>query len=339
MHYIIVRNNVMKVAILVVQSYVVGVDGGASKTVALIGAGNGRIMGRGESGSSNYHNIGAHAAVRSIKRAVYEAMKHAGLTRKKLEIAVVALAAINSPKDQVEARRFVRNAKIARISFVVHDSVAALYAATRGRPGIIVISGTGCVAAGINKAGKYASAGGWGYLVDDEGSAYDVGRKALNRAFRAIDGRAPPTKLVSILKHKFQVSVLENAQKRIYSNGLSVEEIARLAPLVSKAAARDQASREILNNAGVKLAELACAVARQLKTTKDSVPIAVVGGNFRSGRPLLRPFEARIKRECPRARIVKLKIEPAQGALALAEFELRRRREGTTQPSEWLRSQ
>jgi len=324
---------------LAVQSYVVGVDGGASKTVALIGTGNGRIMGRGESGPSNYHNIGAHAAVQSIKKAVYEAKKHAGLTGKKSEIAVVALAAINSPKDRAEARRFVRNAKIARASFVLHDSVAALYAATRGRPGIIVISGTGCVAAGINKAGKYARVGGWGYLVDDEGSAYDVGRRALSRAFRAIDGRASPTKLVSILKRKFHVNNLEDAQKRIYTNGLSVEEIARLAPLVSRAAARDQACREILRDAGVKLAELACAVARQLKTTKDPVPIAVVGGNFRSGRSLLRPFKARIKRECPRACIVKLKIEPAQGAFALAVSELRRRREGIMPPSKWLQSQ
>jgi N-acetylglucosamine kinase-like BadF-type ATPase len=323
------------VGILAVQGYVVGVDGGASKTVALIGNGNGRIMGRGESGSSNYHNIGAPAATRSIKIAVTEAKRHAGLTGKKLETAVVALAAINSPKDRAEARRFVRNAEIARVSFVVHDSVAALYAATLGRPGIVVISGTGCVAAGIDRAGRYARVGGWGYLVDDEGSAYDVGRKALNRAFRAIDGRAPPTKLVPILKRRFRVEVLEDAQKQIYSNGLSVGEIARIAPLVSRAAARDQACKQILNDAGVKLAELACAVARRLKMTRDRVTVVVVGGNFKSGPPLLRPFKARIERECPRARIVRLKIQPAQGAFALAVSELRRKREGITQPSKW----
>lgn len=304
--------------------YVVGVDGGASKTVALIGGEDGKILGRGESGSSNYHNIGASAAQKAIKEAVIEARKRAGLTEKKPEVAVVALAAINSPKDQAVARAFVQEAKVARTSFVVHDAVAALYAATQGRPGIIVISGTGCVAAGINKAGKYARAGGWGYLVDDEGSAYDIARKALNRAFRSIDGRAPPTKLVSIFKRKFRVKTLQDAQKLIYTNGLSVEEIARSAPLVSKAASHDEACREILNDAGVRLAELACAVARRLKMTHENVKVAVVGGNFKSGRHLLRPFQARIKEECRRAKIVKLRTEPAQGAFLLALSELQR---------------
>jgi N-acetylglucosamine kinase-like BadF-type ATPase len=238
----------------------------------------------------------------------------------------VALAAINSPSDKLVTNRFVRRAGIARRSIVVHDTVAALHAATntQGGPGIIVISGTGCVAAGINKAGKYARAGGWGYIVDDEGSAYDIGRKALNRAFRAIDGRSPPTRLTPILARRFKVNPLENAQKRIYSDGLSVEEIARLSPLVSQTAPTDPVCREILADAGIKLGELTCAVARRLRMTKEKFTVSAVGGNFRSGRYLLEPFEARIRKECPRARVAILKTEPARGALALALLELRR---------------
>lgn len=322
---------------MTVHRYVVGVDGGASKTVALIGTASGRILSKGESGSSNYHNIGTHAAARSIKNAVYRAMKRAGLTSVKPAIAVVALAAINSPKDRVTARNFVTRAKIARTTLVVHDSVAALYAATQGRPGIIVISGTGSVAAGINRSGEYAKAGGWGYLVDDEGSAYDIGRKALNRAFRSIDGRSPPTKLVSILRRRFKTETLEDIQKQIYSDGMSVKEIAQLAPLVSEAAVRDKTCREILAEAGVRLAELACAVARRLKMTGERVAIFVVGGNFKSGRPLLGPFEARIISECPGARIAKLKVEPARGAFALAVSELRRREKKGINSFEGLR--
>ncbi len=322
---------------MAVHTCVVGVDGGASKTVALIATADGRIIGRGQSGSSNYHNIGAQAAARSIKKAVSHAVNHAGLTGTKPEIAVVALAAINSPKDKLEAESFVRQAKIASTSFVVHDSVAALYTATQGRPGIIVISGTGSVAAGINRAGKYARAGGWGFLVDDEGSAYDVGRKALNRAFRAVDGRSPPTKLTSILRRKFGVKMLEDAQKQIYSDGMGVGEIAALAPLVSKAAARDGVCREILADAGIRLAELACAVARRLKMTNERVSVFVVGGNFKSGPPLLRPFKARTTSECPRARITKLNVEPVRGALALAVSELRRRKKRRTDAVDWLR--
>src|SRR5208283_1034659 len=115
-------------------------------------------------------NIGAIAASKSIKTAVTRAQRQAGLYRTKLNTAVVALAAIDSTKDQHVARRFVRSTNVAREIFVIHDSVAALYAATQGKPGIIVNSGTGCFAAGINQAGEYVRVGGWGYLIDDKGS-------------------------------------------------------------------------------------------------------------------------------------------------------------------------
>ncbi len=172
------------------------------------------------------------------------------------DIGVVALAALNSPRDLATARRFVRAAKIAPRVFVVHDSVAALHAATHGKPGIVVISGTGCVAAGINKAGRYVRAGGWGYLIDDEGSAYDIGTKALRSAFRTLDGRTPRTKLASALKRRFRVKMLENASPLIYSDEFGIDSIAGLTPLVSKLAPSDEVCREILRNAGVALAEI-----------------------------------------------------------------------------------
>src|SRR3972149_8406973 len=199
------RNHMIAKSTLQIPRFVVGVDGGGTKTVALVGTVRGRVLGRGESGSSNYHNVGPIAASMAIGRAVIEAQRQAGLEGQKAEIAVVALAAVDSVKDRMAAERFVRTAKIARKSIVVHDSMAALYAATRGRPGIVVVSGTGCVAAGINKAGRYFRASGWGYIVDDEGSGYDIGRETPPKAFKAVDGRGPKTRLVSIFNRKFRV--------------------------------------------------------------------------------------------------------------------------------------
>jgi N-acetylglucosamine kinase len=330
----------MIVNALVPHDYAIGVDGGATKTISLLGTEEGEVIGRGRAGPSNYHNVGPLAAARAIKQSVAEARRQARITGRRAEVAVVALAATNSPSDRAVVQRFVKGANIARRSFVVHDSVAALYAATQGRSGIIVIAGTGCVAAGINKNGQYARAGGWGCLVDDEGSAYDIARKALNKAYRMIDGRTPRTRLVSILKRRFRVKSLEDAQKMIYANGLSVEELAQFAPLVSRAASHDKVCREILNDAGVRLGELVCAVARQLKMTKDPITVATVGGNFKSGRYLLRPFTARIVEECRLATIRNLEIDPARGALSLAVSELQRRNgrgESHGQISRWLK--
>lgn len=307
-----------------IPRFVVGVDGGGTKTVALVGTERGRVLGRGESGSSNYRNVGPRAASRAIRASVIEAQRHAGLSGK-AEIAIVALAAVDSDKDRLVAERFVRAAKIARKNLVVHDSMAALHAATQGGPGIIIISGTGCVAAGINKSGRYFRASGWGYIVDDQGSAYDIGRRALQSAFRAIDGRAPKTRLVSAFLREFRVNRLEDALGRIYSKEFGVEDIAGLASIVAEAASHDRVSRKILNDAGIALAEAACTVAKRLKMTNDHFTIALVGGTFNAGKSLIDPLRRRIAQECPKARVKRLKIEPATGALSLAISELRRR--------------
>lgn len=303
---------------MVTGHYVVGVDGGASKTVALIGTVEGKILGRGETGSSNYHNVGSTVASNAIKKAVLEAKRSASLSGIMPKTAVVALAAIDSPKDRHVTSLFVHRTKIAETSFVIHDSVAALYAATQGKPGIIVISGTGCVAAGINRAGEYVRVSGWGYLVDDEGSAFDIGRKALTAAFRTLDGRNPHTKLTVVLKRRFGVQSLEEILNIIYTKDWSVEEIASLAPLVSKAAKTDKVCRKILKQSGISLAELAVTVAKRLRMTRSKFMVVTVGGNFKSGRYLLEPFASRVKLACPHAQLRRLDIEPAIGAFWLA---------------------
>ena len=298
--------------------YVVGVDGGASKTVALLGTVDGRILGRGEAASSNYHNIGVAAASRAIRKAVVTAERQAGLRRTMPEKAVVALAAVDSTEDKRVANGFVQRIKIARESFVIHDSVAALYAATHGKPGIIVNSGTGCFAAGINQAGKYVRVGGWGYLIDDKGSAFDIGMKAITMAFRMMDGRTPRTKLMSLLRRRFRVRSFDAILDVIYTNKMTVEQIARLAPLISKAASNDKVCRQILKEAGISLAELACTAARRLKMMSNMFVIVTVGGGFKSGHYLIGPFTSRVRQECPRANIIGLEVEPAKGAFLLA---------------------
>ena len=304
----------------VIVDYIVGVDGGASKTVALIATEDGKIVGRGRSGSSNYHNVGSTSAGEAIRAAVHQALSKAHLTWKELAVAVVALAGIDSSRDVKEARRFVRLANISMQSFVAHDSVSALYAATRGGPGIIVNSGTGSFAAGINKHGQYARAGGWGYIIGDEGSAFDIGRMALAASFRMLDGRVKPTALRNALRKYFHVNTLEDAMFIVYRS--KIDDVARLSPIVSRLAPSDETCRRVLEAAGFELAGLACAVARRLKMMQDTFPVLATGGGFKSGPYLVRPFSKTIHTECPRARISILRTEPVRGALMLAFCKL-----------------
>ena len=299
------------------RSCVAGIDGGASKTVAIIADTDGKILGKAKAGPSNYHNIGVQAATLAIQTALKRARHNAG-TSERPAIAVVALAGIDSKSDMITASRFVKSSRIAQTSIVIHDSVAALYAATKGRPGIVVNAGTGSFAAGINRKGAYARAGGWGYIVSDEGSAYDIGLKAIKMAFRSFDGREKNTEVVTILKRRFRIKEIDDLVPHLYTTGLSVEQIAGLAPLVIKSARKDMISRSIIREAGTALGELVCTVATRLHMTKDKFPVAAIGGNFRSGDYLLRTLKFKINQVCPYARVIQTNVEPAVGSLSLA---------------------
>jgi len=299
-------------------NYVIGIDGGATKTIAILGTADGQVLGRGQGDSSNYQNVGTTRAIHSIRRAVNEARRQARVGRQTATIAAVALAGVDSSRDLRAAKRFVHKTNIARRTFVVHDSMAYLQSAFPNQPGIMVESGTGCVAAGINEAKRYVRASGWGALFDDQGSGYDIGRKALNAAFRALDGRGQHTRLVSALKRQFRLKNLEDLVYIIYSTRLTVDEIASLAHLVSKVAPHDDVSRKILKDSGTTLGELACVVAKRLKMNKNHFKVATIGGVFNAGEYLTRAFKQRVKQECPLAEIVWPKVEPAFGAFSLA---------------------
>ena len=305
---------------------VAGIDGGASKTVALIADANGRILGEGRAGPSNYHNIGVQAATLAIKTALRRARLDAGMTEKP-DVAVVALAGIDSEHDMITASHFVKNSKIAQTSIVVHDSVAAIYAATKGKPGIVVNSGTGSFAAGINRKGAYARAGGWGYIAGDEGSAYDIGLNAIKMAFRSFDGREKSTKVTEIVKRRFRVKEVDELVTQIYNTGLTVEQIAAVAPSVIRSTGKDMISRRIVNEAGTQLGELVCTVALRLRMTKQDFPVVAVGGNFRSGGYLLQSLKLRIRQGCPNARVIQMHVEPAHGSLSIA-LEAFKKRQG-----------
>jgi len=299
------------------RPYVAGIDGGASKTVALIADGNGRILGKGRAGPSNYHNVGVQVAAVAIKNALKKARSNAGATEKP-DICVVALAGIDSEQDMITTSHFVKNARIAKTSIVIHDSVAAIYATTKGRPGIVVNSGTGSFAAGINSKGTYARAGGWGCILGDEGSAYDIGLRAIKMAFRSFDGREDYTELTEILERRFRIRKVDDLVSQIYSTGLTVEQIAAVAPTVIRSARTDRISRRILDEAGTQLGELVCAVAIRLNMTKLEFPVAAVGGNFKSGGYLIRALKSKVRRCCSKARVIQVHVEPAQGSLSIA---------------------
>jgi N-acetylglucosamine kinase-like BadF-type ATPase len=229
----------------------------------------------------------------------------------------------SSEAEAVE--RFVREiVRPARIR-VVPDYVTNLLGASRGGPGVVVVAGGGSVAYGRTADGREATAGGFGYLLGDEGGGFDIGRRAIAAAIHAHDGRGPWTELTQIVCKAFGVSDLADIKRIVYVPQIPRERIAGLVPAVVRAAeAEDGVARSILSGAGRDLGHLALAVTRRLFDSGKKVDVYPTGGVFAAGGYVNEPFGAELAVHCPLARIRPPQGSPLSGALLLAQELLAR---------------
>ena len=296
-----------------------GVDGGATKTVAVVGRLDGTLLAFARSSSSNYHNIGAGNAAKSIRMSVVAACRHAQASTSKLETVVMGLAGMDCPRDFRIGQRVADLTDVGKRRIVVHDSVIALYAATLGRPGIVVNAGTGSFAAGIDADGRTIRAGGWGNIIDDEGSAYDIGRLGIRATLRALDGTERKTAIGKLLVRKFKLHAPEDIIHEVYKKPMTVEEISSISKLVAQAAVNgDQAARSIFVYEGRALANFVSTIARRLDMTRSKPDIYCTGGVFKAGPMLLNPFRRELRKTVPRFVLRHPRFEPVIGAFILA---------------------
>jgi len=259
-----------------------GVDGGQSATTAVVGDETGRVLGMGRGGPCNHVGgpAGREKFTRAVEEAVGEACRQAGLTAGAIRFRAACLGFSGGPEDK---RELLEHMIHAEQLIVTTDALIALAGANAGRPGIIVIAGTGSIAFGRNAQGRTARAGGWGYIFGDEGGAFDLTRQALRAALRQEEGWGPATTLRGLLLEATGAGSANELLHRFYTAEFSRPQIAGLAPLVDGAAAQgDQVAREILEGAAGQLALLVDGVRRQLFAPTEAVRIAYVGGVFRS---------------------------------------------------------
>jgi glucosamine kinase len=284
----------------------------------------GSVLGVGSGGRSNYHNTGLRNALSSLKRSFEGALAQsgAGSGRAGLE-ACFGLAGLDSPEDVAIVRRGIRSMALGprrrRSDLLVNDWRTALAGAFIDEPGVTLIAGTGCVAAAQGRGGReVARVGGWGHVVDDRGSAYDIGRDALYAAMRDYDGRGPKTALLRLIMQRLKVGEPQGIIARVYVGHMTVSEIASLSALVSQAAGDgDGVALEILREKGRVLGELVVSAASKLGMLDARFGVSLNGGVFKAGPPVLGPLEGTIRASAPKARIVDPRLPPACGAVVL----------------------
>ncbi|HIH95923.1 MAG TPA: hypothetical protein HA348_00275 [Thermoplasmata archaeon] len=298
---------------------VLGIDGGGTSTTCLIADEKGNVLGRGVGGPSNFHVVGIDNAKKAILESVEDAKKNGEVTANKFDVACLGMAGGDRPKDREIIKKGVESLGVAEKIIVESDVLIAFLSAIPKGYGIVVISGTGSIAYGINRRGEKRRAGGWGYKLGDEGSGYYIGRRAITSILRERDGRSKSTRLTFRLKEYFGIEKIEEILNIVYEQGLKTKEIAALAPIVMKEAeSGDEVSRGIVVDAAKELALLAKAVSKGLGMQHGSFEIALLGSVFKAGPVILDPLKKEIRNCIPNARMTLPSIEPVQGAVKIA---------------------
>lgn len=296
--------------------YLLGIDGGQSSTLALLCDQTGAVLGVGHAGPSNHvHEPGGKERLENaLRESVQAAFADADLPLAPLAAACCGMTG----GDEYVAHLLSTIVTIKRLQ-VEQDLVTAHAGALAGEPGVIVIAGTGSVAFGVNATGQRARAGGWAYIMGDEGSGYDLGRQALIAAARACDGRGPTTSLLDSIVQHFGKKTLWDVRMAIYAGEIDRPAIAQLSHLVVAAsAAGDQVARSILNRGGQELAEAALAVLGKLGMLEETTKVSTVGGVFQAGDAILEPFASHLLGAAPHVQIRQPIYPPVLGSVLLA---------------------
>jgi len=300
------------------MAYYLGVDGGASKTAALVTDDTGRPLGDGIAGPSNHLRVGIETAARNIERAVNKALVKADVASREINWTYCGIAGSDHPAHRQEVVDSL-SVFFPRGNFTVdNDARIALTGAIGFGPGVVVIAGTGSVAVGRNDAGEEARAGGWGPIVGDEGSGYAIARAGLAAILRAYDGRGPVTLMTELLLRDYDMKP-SDLPRFVYAQTTHADDIARVGKLVIDAAENgDAQAAKIVAMAGSELARAVLAVAGRLRLTSSDFPVAYVGGAFNAGETLLAPMRSAVLAEAPRARIAPPVHTPVEGAAQMA---------------------
>lgn len=296
---------------------IVGIDGGGTKTECLAADLSGRILGQAFAGPSNYQAVGLEAATANILAAAAQACATAGCQRSDVVAACVGLAGAGRPEDTARIKPALSVLHVERLQ-IVSDARIALAGALGEQPGIVVISGTGSIVYGVDRSGRTVRVGGWGWILDDRGSGYDIGRQAVCAALEALDGVGPDSLLVEKIRRYWRLEHLAQLVPYLYADpGRARTELAALVPLVVEAShAGDVVARRVLTEAGQHLGRMAQVAIRRLALQEPT--IALAGGVLTASSEVREALRTAVAAGLPHADIIDSPGSAASGAVRLA---------------------
>lgn len=303
--------------------YVIGVDGGGTKTNAAVVGDDLGVIGLGSGGPANSRSVGMEGASANIAQAITEALRAAEAPLRQVQAICMCMAGFDTDLDLPVPQRAMVLLHYTGVAIFENDVVGAWAGVTAGHPGLVVIAGTGATALGMNTRGDLWRTDGWDYILGDAGSGYQIGLAGIQAAMRMLDGRHEPTLLMRKLGEVFNVDNASAMRRLADSGPLGKLQIAGFARHVSEAAGEgDPVARDILTRAGHDLAENVAAIVERLNMREDEFPVGVVGSVFKSVPWVTAPFREQVRLAAPHAIFRAPLHTPEVGAAILGQRRL-----------------
>ena len=300
--------------------YIIGIDGGGTRTVGILATGTGAHLAQVESGPSNYHVVGETETQAVLENVIGELREKAEILSTASICFCLGMAGLGRAEDKKIIGRICEELGISGNRILTHDAHIALVGGTEKQRGVIVISGTGAIVYGINADGKEARASGWGYLLGDEGSGYDIAIKGLRAVVRAADGRGSSTDLTNRILNELKLNAPDELIRWVHA--ASRDTIALLSEIVFDAArSSDTIAEQIVDDATDELVCAANSVLKQLEFD-GTFDIVLSGGNLVHQPMFAEKLCRRFAKIQPKASVQPPKHEPAYGAVLLAQAKL-----------------
>jgi len=294
------------------NSYILGVDGGGTRTTAIVTGLDGIPVCCMTGQSTNYNSVGMATARKILSRITKAINDDYGIDS--FSAVCIGSSALFSEAEAEDQRTLTETLFRTKHIVLLSDICIALESMLEDGPCALAISGTGSMCAIRDEAGKLRHTGGWGYILGDEGSAYHIAICGIKAAIAAYDGVGPETILQKAVAKHFDVNDMRELIDRVYNPAIAREQVSLFAKDVATCAeAGDSVAKGVLFDSALLLANSMLVLLRPFYG--QEVPLGISGGVFENNTLFRKAFEKEVKKQFHTARITRLTYPPHVGAL------------------------
>ena len=295
----------------------IGIDGGGTHSFAIAVDSTGRKLGTAEAGSLNFFGTGLPTARRNLK-ALSASLRRQLPREARIDRIAVGCAALFSDATQTEKGSLCRGILPLERARVVSDCQTACFGATLGRPGVVIVAGTGSIVVAQNEDGQLRRVGGWGHILGDAGSAYWLAVESVKAAIASEEGLGPKTILGRLVREWFKIRKLTEIVPIVHCTEFTKDRFAMLASHLARTVGRrDAVFGVICQRGGRALASHALMAAKLARLKTRPLPVYLVGGVLTNNALLREGLMSALKSTCG-VRIIEPRLSPLLGAAALA---------------------